>query len=66
MARIRFDFESLALRAERLDTPTARAIAEALPLEARAMTWPSACRWSARARSFAAWLAHLPAVGDFG
>lgn len=39
MARIRFDFESLALEAELLDTPTARALAGKLPFEARAMTW---------------------------
>lgn len=39
MPRIRFDFESLALEAELLDTATARAIAAKLPYEARAMTW---------------------------
>ncbi len=39
MPRIRFDFDSLALEAELLDTPTARAIAAKLPYEARAMTW---------------------------
>jgi hypothetical protein len=39
MARIRFDFGSLTLEAELLDTPTARAIAGALPYEARVMTW---------------------------
>jgi hypothetical protein len=32
--RIRFDFGSLTLDAELLDTPTARAIAQALPLSA--------------------------------
>jgi hypothetical protein len=37
--RIRFDFGSLALHAELLDTPTATSIAAALPLEARVMTW---------------------------
>jgi hypothetical protein len=39
MARIRFDFGSFTLDAELLDTPTARAIAAALPVEASAMTW---------------------------
>jgi hypothetical protein len=39
MARIRFDFGSLTLDAELLDTATARAIAAALPLEAAALTW---------------------------
>jgi len=38
MPRIRFDFGSLTLEAELLDTPTAKAIAAALPLEASAMT----------------------------
>jgi hypothetical protein len=39
MPRIRFDFGSLTLDAELLDTPTARAVAEALPLESSALTW---------------------------
>ena len=39
MARIRFDFGTLALDAELLDTPTARAIAAALPLSSSALTW---------------------------
>ncbi len=39
MPRIRFEFESLALEAELLDTPTAKAIAQKLPYEARAMIW---------------------------
>jgi hypothetical protein len=39
MPRIRFDFGTLTLDAELLDTPTARAIAAALPVEARVMTW---------------------------
>jgi hypothetical protein len=39
MPRIRFDFGSFTLDAELLDTPTAKAIAAALPLTAEAMTW---------------------------
>ena len=39
MGRIRFAFGSLTLDAELLDTPTAKAIAAALPLSASAMTW---------------------------
>jgi hypothetical protein len=39
MPRIHFDFGSVTLDAELLDTPTARAIAEALPLAAKALTW---------------------------
>jgi hypothetical protein len=39
MPRIRFDFGSLTLEAELLDTPTAKAIAAKLPYEASAMTW---------------------------
>jgi hypothetical protein len=39
MARIRFDFGSLTLEAELLDTPTAKAIAARLPFESPAMTW---------------------------
>jgi hypothetical protein len=39
MARIRFDFGTLTLDAELLDTPTAHAIAAALPVEARVLTW---------------------------
>jgi hypothetical protein len=39
MARIRFDFGSLTLEAELLDTPTAKAIAAALPVTASALTW---------------------------
>ncbi len=36
---IRFDFGTLTLDAETLDTPTARAIAAALPITASALTW---------------------------
>ena len=39
MARIRFAFGDLTLDAELLDTPTARAIAAALPITSSAMTW---------------------------
>jgi hypothetical protein len=39
MARIRFDFGSLTLDAELLDTPTAAAIAAALPIAASVQTW---------------------------
>jgi hypothetical protein len=37
--RIRFDFGSLTLDVETLDTPTAKAIEKALPFEAEALTW---------------------------
>jgi hypothetical protein len=39
MPRIRFEFGTLTLEAELLDTPTAKAIAAALPLTSEAMTW---------------------------
>ena len=39
MSRIRFDFGNLSLDAELLDTPTAKAIAAALPLSSSALTW---------------------------
>jgi hypothetical protein len=39
MARIRFDFGSIVLDAELLDTPTAQAVAKALPITSSAMTW---------------------------
>jgi uncharacterized protein len=39
MACIRFDFGTVALDAELLDTPTARAIAAALPMTSSALTW---------------------------
>jgi hypothetical protein len=39
MPRIRFDFGTLMLDAELLDTPTAKAIAAALPVTASVMTW---------------------------
>jgi hypothetical protein len=37
--RIRFDFGALSLDAELHDTPTAKAIAAALPLQCSALTW---------------------------
>ena len=37
--RIRFDFGTLTLDADLLDTPTARAVAAALPVSSSAMTW---------------------------
>jgi uncharacterized protein len=37
--RIRFDFGTLTLDAELLDTPTAKAIAAALPMTSSALTW---------------------------
>jgi hypothetical protein len=37
--RIRFNFGSLTLDAELLETPTAKAIVAALPLSAEALTW---------------------------
>jgi hypothetical protein len=39
MARIKFDFGTLMLEAELRDTPTAKAIAAALPLKSSALTW---------------------------
>ena len=39
MARIRFTIGTLTLDAELLDTPTAKAIAAALPIASAAMTW---------------------------
>jgi hypothetical protein len=39
MPRIRFEFGSLTLDAELLDTPTAKALAAALPIESEALTW---------------------------
>jgi hypothetical protein len=39
MARIRFDFGTLKLDAELLDTPTAKAIVAALPLTSAVLTW---------------------------
>ena len=39
MPRIRFDFGSLTLDAQLLDTRTAKAIAAALPIRASALTW---------------------------
>ena len=39
MARVRFDFGAVTLDAELLDTPTARAVAAALPISSAALTW---------------------------
>ena len=39
MSRIRFEFATLSLEAELLDTPTARAIAAALPISSSTLTW---------------------------
>ena len=39
MPRVRFDFGTLVLDAEMLDTPTARLVAAALPTSAAAQTW---------------------------
>jgi hypothetical protein len=39
MDRIRFQFGDLTLDAELLDTPTAKAIAAALPITSSALTW---------------------------
>ena len=39
MAHIRFEFATLTLEAELLDTPTAKAIVAALPLTSSVLTW---------------------------
>jgi hypothetical protein len=39
MARLRFDFGTLTLDAELLDTPTGRAVAAALPVSSSVLTW---------------------------
>jgi uncharacterized protein len=39
MARIRFEFATLTLEADLLDTPTAKAIVAALPVASSALTW---------------------------
>lgn len=39
MSRIRFEFDALALEADLFDTPTAQAVAAALPIASSAMTW---------------------------
>ncbi len=39
MARIRFEIGQVTLDAELLDTPTARAVAAALPIASAALTW---------------------------
>jgi len=42
MARLRFDFGTLTLDAELLETPTGRAVAAALPVSSSALTWGEA------------------------
>jgi uncharacterized protein len=37
--KIRFDFATLTLDAELLDTPTAKAVGAALPIDSAALTW---------------------------
>ncbi len=37
--KIRFDFGTLTLDAELLDTPTAKAVGAALPIDSAALTW---------------------------
>jgi uncharacterized protein len=39
LAKIRFQFGDLTLDAELLDTPTAKAVATALPISSSALTW---------------------------
>jgi hypothetical protein len=39
MARVRFDFGTVTLDADLLDTPTARAVAAVLPISSSALTW---------------------------
>jgi uncharacterized protein len=39
MPRIRFEFATVTIEAELLDTPTANAILAALPITCRALTW---------------------------
>ena len=39
MTRIRFDFGALTLDAELFDTPTAKAVAAALPISSSALRW---------------------------
>jgi uncharacterized protein len=39
MPHIRFEFATLTLEAELLDTPTAKAISAALPITSSALTW---------------------------
>ena len=39
MTRIRFEFDALTLEAELFATPTAQAIAAALPISSSALTW---------------------------
>jgi hypothetical protein len=50
MPRIRFDFGSLTLDAELLDTPTAKAIAATVPYETSVMTWGDEVYFDVRLR----------------
>ena len=58
MPRVRFDFGTLTLEADLLDTPTAQAVLAKLPYDARVMTWGEEVYfdvpWKRRARKMRA------------